>query len=104
MSLQILAEQLKTSGLPVSYRKWEKGNAPAPPYLLYYEQSTESLMADGGNYYRYKRVTVELYTRLKDWETEQALENALAPYHWKKTAELWLEDQKMYMTTYEIEV
>ena len=61
-------------------------------------------MADGGNYYRYKRVTVELYTRLKDWETEQALENALAPYHWKKTAELWLEDQKMYMTTYEIEV
>ena len=47
---------------------------------------------------------MELYTRLKEWETEQALETALAPYHWKKTAELWLEDQKMYMTTYEIEV
>ena len=49
MSLQILAEQLKTSGLPVSYRQWEKGNAPAPPYLLYYEQSTKKIMEKDNN-------------------------------------------------------
>lgn len=104
MTLEELSIKLKTSGLPLAYRQWPDKKAPALPYLLYYESSTDTLVADGQVYYKIVNITVELYTKEKDLDAEAALESALLGLHWKKTSEQYLETEHMMMCSYEFEV
>lgn len=104
MTLEELSIKLKTSGLPLAYRQWPKNEAPALPYLVYYESSADTVGADGIAYYKISHITVELYTKDKDLAVEAALESALLGLHWQKTNEQYLDTEHMMMCSYEFEV
>lgn len=101
--LEQLKKHLVSTGLPVTYRAWPEGKAPALPFICYLVDDTEPLFADGEVYYSYDNVAVELYTAYKDVSMEKRVETALTGYHWKKEQE-YIASEKCYMTTYEIEV
>lgn len=103
MGLEKLKSTLEASGLPVAYREWPEGKAPALPYICYLSQGTNPLFADGQVFYSSESVDVELYTRLKEPATEAKVEAVLAGYHWKKSQE-YISTERCYMTLYEIEV
>lgn len=104
MTLEELSIKLKTSGLPLTYRQWPENEAPALPYLVYYESSADTVSADGIAYYKISHITVELYTKDKDLAAEAALESALLALHWQKTNEQYLDTEHMMMCSYEFEV
>ena len=101
--MEELVNSLKDTGIPVTYLSFPEKKAPPLPFLCYYCTDYNNLFADGTVYFSSANVTVELYTLLKSPETEKTVEAALAEYHWKKN-ETYINTERCYMITYEIEV
>lgn len=104
MGLPELKSDLQSSGLPVTYRAWPEGQAPALPFVCYLANGANNLFADGETYYSSESVRVELYTRLKDPAAEAAVEAALSAYHWKKYPDDYISSEQCYLILYEVEV
>lgn len=101
--LNQLNDKLKSTGLPVVYRAWPEGEAPGLPFLCYYCEDDNQLIADAAVFFASTNVRVELYTGTKDFAREALLETAMADYSWQKT-EIYISTEKCYMILYEIEV
>lgn len=54
-------------------------------------------------YHKIDHIQVELYTKLKDQEAEDRVENALSSLYWDKTEE-YIDSERCYQILYEIEV
>lgn len=105
MTLKEFKPVLDSTGLPVAYRAFPEGEAPALPFLCYYFPYTNNFAADGVAYAIINHGNVELYTQVKDPVTEGKVEAALtgAGIYWEKS-ETYLEDEKCLQILYEIEV
>ena len=103
MTLAELKERLEVTGLPVTYRAWEEGQAPSLPFLCYRSTGTDTLPADGGVYHSWESIRVELYTRLRDLSLESKVEEALRGFAWTRT-EIYIDSERCYLILYEIEV
>lgn len=105
MTLEQVKTILSGTGLPVAYYQFPEGQAPALPWIVYYEASSNNFAADGIAYAEIKHIVVELYSRYKEPQTEAALQTALtgAGLFWQKN-ETWLQDELCYMITYDMEV
>ena len=103
MTLEEIKDRLETTRLPVAYRAFPVGKAPPLPFLCYLFSYTNNFDADDRVYQVINRVTIELYTEAKDPETEALVETALDGLCWEKSEE-FLDDERCYEITYEIEV
>ena len=105
MTMEDVKTLLESTGLPVAYRSFPEGNAPTLPFVCYRFPYTNNFAADGVAYAIINHVNVELYTQVKDPETEGKVEAALtgAGIYWEKS-ETYLEDEKCFQILYEIEV
>lgn len=70
-----LYQLLKTTGLPVGYRKFAK--AKQPPYIIFAKAFSRDLIADSQNIFKVGHYQIELYTTTKDPESEAKIEAAL---------------------------
>lgn len=103
MTLEAIKTLLDATLLPVSYSSVPLDEATIRPYICYSQDSNRNFAADGIAYYPRKVVSVRLYTETRDETTEAKVENALKDMYWSKSIE-FLDDQKIYEITYEIEV
>ena len=103
MSLEEFKKILKTTGLPVAYYAFPENAAPALPFICYLVPFTNNFGADGKVYEKINHIQVELYTKMKNQEIEEKVENALSSFYWEKT-EIYLEDEKCFEIIYELEV
>ena len=89
----------------VAYRAFPKGHAPALPYICYMATQTSNFKADNKVYTVIQGIDVELYTKTKDPATEALVEAALdnANIVWEKYED-YIEDENVFMITYEMEV
>lgn len=89
----------------VTYRAFPEGHAPKLPYICYLATQTNNVKADNKVYHVIQGVDVELYTREKDLAAEAALESAFNNNDivWEKYED-YIEDDKVYQITYELEV
>lgn len=101
--MEELVKALESTGLPVARLAFPEGEAPPLPYLCYLCTDDNPLFADGITYFTSSNVTVELYTQFKSPAVEQQVEAALQAYHWKKD-ETYIDSERCYMITYDIEV
>lgn len=78
---------------------------PTPPYVVYYYPNSSDVYADNSNFLNKREMHVELYTKNKDEAAEAAVEAKLAEagLAWYKQTD-FLNDEKLYQTTYETEV
>lgn len=103
MTIEEIFDLLKITGLPVAYHSFPEKNAPQLPFICFLENGTNNLAADGRVYHSAKRITIELYTKSKDTNTENILETTLSGLFWNKS-EQYLTDEKCYEITYDMEV
>ena len=95
--------------IPAAYMQFPEDDpnnpAPPPPFICYYYTGDNDLKADNSNYQKIRQLTVELYCENKNFTLEQTVESALTSngFVYSK-AEIYLNSEKMYMTTYEMEV
>ena len=103
MTLAELKTKLATTGIPVSYSSLPIDQATAKPYICYYQDSINPFAADGIVYYSTKVIIVRLYTEKRNELTEGLVETALTGIFYTKSIS-YLDDQKIYEITYQIEV
>lgn len=89
----------------VCYNAWAEKEAPQLPWVCFYQTGTNNESADNKVHFSAIDVTVELYTETKDVNAETTLETSLtnACIFYEKTCE-YLNTEKLYMTTYTLEV
>lgn len=103
MTLAQVKTMLEATGLPVAYRAWPEGEAPPLPFLCYLVAYSNNFGADNQVYHKIHHMQVELYTKQKEPETEDKVEQALSSFYWDKTEE-YLDTERCYQILYEIEV
>lgn len=93
--------------IPAAYLQFPENdpNTPDPPFICYYYTGDNDLKADDVNYQKIRQLTLELYCDNKNFTLESAVESALTSngFVYSKYEE-YIDDEKMYMTTYEMEV
>lgn len=94
---------LSSAGIPVVYYQWPEGQAPEPPYLVFYYPGDNDFKADDSNYSKIRELTVELYTDQKDFALEETVESILSPLVYSRN-EAYLDTERMFMVSYETEV
>ena len=77
-----------------------------PPFMLWGGPFKENFYADGVVYFSNEYYEVELYTRVNIHNKEKALEEYFNAngLNWKKDDQEWLDEYKLYVTTYTIYV
>lgn len=98
-----------TVTVPFAYTAFPENDpsnpAPPPPFICYYYDMSNDLLADDLNYQKIRGLVVELYTDEKDFALEGRLETTLNEncLVYSKNEE-YISSEKLYMTTYETEV
>lgn len=89
----------------VAYRAFPKDKAPKLPYICYLETQTQNFTADNKVYEVIQGLDIELYTKTKSPDTESQVEAVLNNNGivWEKYED-YIEDEEVYMITYEVEV
>lgn len=103
MTLEELKTLLESTGLPVAYRAFPVGKAPDLPFICYLVEYSNNFDADNRVYCPINHITIELYTEFKSPESEALVETALQDICWEKTED-YLDDERCYEISYEIEV
>ena len=103
MTLLEVAQMVASIGLPYRYSHFSE--TPQPPYVVFYYPSETDPHADNSNYINKRQLFIELFTKTKDPTAESAVETVLknAGLSWYKQTD-FLNDEKLYQTTYEMEV
>lgn len=75
-----------------------------PPFITYLIDGTSNFDADDSVYYQVDNIRLELYTRENIIDEEKKLETYLTSNQilWEKTAEDWIDEEKVMMTVYEL--
>lgn len=96
--------QLHHLGYPIAYHHFNEPVASIP-YIAYYATGYDPEFADNGNYVNFVPLTIELYTKTKDFTAESAVEGVLTslglPFF---KDESWVEEEQLYQIIYETEV
>lgn len=105
MTLSEIVSVLSEINVPIAYRSFEEGDAPATPFICYLFPNNDSEYADNTNYAKIETLAIELYTDAKDFELEKTIEDTLNKYDLTFTREeTWLNDERMQMTVFTTEV
>ena len=103
MTISEIKTMIKGFGLPCAYYAFPEGTGQAPPFITWFFNGSNDLYADDANYQRIEELSIELYTRYKDFDTEQSIESALADFSFYKE-ENYIASEKMFQTAYEFNV
>ena len=94
---------LETTGLPVVYYQRPDGQAPDPPYIVFYFPGDNDFVGDNSNYQKIRELTVELYTDQKDFALEETVEEVMSSLVYSRY-ETYIDSERMYQVVYETEV
>ena len=105
MTVSEIKTMIKGLGLPCAYYAFPEGTGQAPPFITWFFDDSDDLYADNINYQRIETLSIELYTRIKDFDTESSIESALtsAGFSFYKE-ENYISSEKLYQTAYEMDV
>lgn len=100
MTLEELKTLLETTQMPVAFDHFK--TEQKLPYLVYIVTENNNFSADNKMYHTNAVIQLELYTLFKSEDTESTVEAVLAgvPFFYTK-AEGYLQDEQMYMVTYQ---
>lgn len=98
-------EMMREMELPFAYDHFAEGESPEPPFAVFLYPSADNFSADGIPYYKKNRLSIELYTDLKDTDLEQKTESVLEKHGlFYGKSEVWIESEHLYEVLYEMEV
>lgn len=103
MDLESFKNLLETSGIKFAYHMFR--TPPPLPWGTLREVNSEVFYADGAPYFTSNVYAVELYTAIKEPETELQLEQVLLENQINfEKREIYIETEKMFLNYYECEV
>lgn len=105
MTYEEIAEMIEGMGYPYAYYSFPVGEAPNLPYIVFYYPNSDNVSADDKVYQRVDSLNIELYTPVKMFSAEQAVESVLEANNmvWEKS-ESYINSEHMYEVLYEMEI
>ena len=103
MTIKEIAAMVAGIGLPYAYHHFdeEEQRTLKPPYIRWFFSGIDDLHADNINFQRISDLRIELYTDIKDFDREEAIESILAENGWAyDKTETYLESELLYVTAY----
>lgn len=102
MKLQEFAKLLQTFTFPIAYYQFK--NAQSLPFGVYYNTSDNLLRADNKTLYKTRNVTFEVYTKTKDIELENKIEQLLndEEIYFDDPFDVFIESENVWQRTYNI--
>lgn len=105
MTYAEISQMISAVGIPYAYHHFEEGSGQQPPFITFYYQGDNDLVADNINYAAVRPLTIELYTDNKDFVLEAAVESVLTANDLAfSRTETFIDSEQMYMVTYYTEV
>ena len=105
MTFKEVATMVSTIGIPYTYYQFDRGTAVPPPFICFYYDSDNDMVADNTNYQSIEHLVIELYTESKDFSLEKTVETTLnnngIVYRRYEQA---IESERLYMVVFEADV
>ena len=105
MTYKDIADMIESIGLPFAYYQFPEGTGQEPPFVVFFYSDIDDVYADDVNYQRIAVLNIELYTREKDFDHEETIEEILKEEsltYYKE--ENYISSEKLYQIAYEMEV
>ena len=105
MTYREISQMIASSGLPYAYYQFPEDTPQAAPFICFFYSNSDDVFADDINYQGIAQLNIELYTNVKDFETEAVLEDILKNHeltYYKE--ESYIDSEKLYQIAYEMEV
>ena len=105
MTREEVANMITSMNLPCAYNEFNDNTPQEPPFICWFFARTDDFIADNQNFQNIEVLNIELYTKYKDFELDDAIEAVLqsAGLVWYKETN-YIADEKIYQTAYECEV
>lgn len=105
MTYQEIAKMVEGFGVPFAYYMFADNTGQQPPFICFYYPGIDDAYADNSNYQRITQLVIEVYTDNKDFALETTVETGLAAAGLTyQKSETYIDEEKLYMVTYESEV
>lgn len=105
MTLEQVANMIEGLGLPFVYYQFELGEAPNPPYVIFYYPERKDFQADNKAFQKIAVLNIELYSDSKDFGKEKLIEDMLEENDLVyQKEEQFIEDENLYEVLYTTEV
>jgi len=100
-----IASMIDGIGYPFSYYQFTEDTAQSPPFICFFYEGDNDVIADNSNYQKIERLILELYTNEKDFEAEATVEKALndAGLVYSRE-ESHIDSEKLFMVIYSADV
>lgn len=105
MTRQEVYSMINNIGLPCAYYQFPDDTPQTPPFICWFFSDNTDVMADNENYVDKEVLNVELYTKLREYDIEKAVEAALKAggFSYAKEAS-YIDTEKIWQVSYESEV
>lgn len=105
MTHETVMSMMREMKLPFAYDHFAEGESPNPPFVVFLYPGSDNFSADGKVYHKSNRLSVELYTDIKNMELEEQLETVFDKHGiYYEKSEVWISEEKLYEVLYEMEV
>lgn len=103
--VKTMLESITGFSTKVAFDSFPEGEAPALPFICFIAPNTNNFGADNKTYHEINHIRIELYSVRRDLTSEGLIESKLDSndIYWDRDSD-YLDDEKCYMTVYEIEV
>lgn len=105
MTREEVYSMVQSIGLPCAYYEFPNNTPQKPPFVVWFFSVNTDVMADNSNYVDKEVLNIELYTKIRDFEQETAVEAVLAAngFTYAKEAS-FVEAERIWQISYESEV
>ena len=105
MTYKQIADMIASIGLDYTYDFFPNNIAPQPPYIVFNYPQNNDFGADNTNYVSIDTLNLELYTSVKDFDTEASIEAVLNAngLFYEKT-ETYIRAENLFQISYVCEV
>lgn len=105
MSRKEVYTMIQSIGLPCAYYEFPENTGQAPPFVVWFFASDTDVKADDTNYCDKEVLAVELYTKIRDFDQERAVEAVLTANGFCYSKEPnFIQKEKIWQIAYESEV
>lgn len=105
MSRKEVYTMIQSIGLPCAYYEFSENTGQAPPFVVWFFATDTDVKADDTNYCDKEVLAVELYTKIRDFDQEKAVEAVLTANGFCYSKEPnFIQKEKIWQIAYESEV
>lgn len=105
MTREEVVAMIDSIGLPWAYYQFTNDTAQEPPFICWFFARDTDVKADNENYCDKEVLAIELYTKIRDFDQEKAVEAVLKANGFCYSKEPnYIDSEKIWQVAYEMEV